>query len=1225
MPFGCENSRWSRRCPWTALASLLLLFGVAVTALGEPPEPPKDRQGRSLTPSTVPNEYTLQRNRVILILTSNGQIGATRGSVAGGGFWIATSNQYIFSSGPNIGATLPATGDTVVAIGGPFSQFPEGSGAVGIPGLDVYWSSADPADAASFPEVCTVDEFRVSQFPSLAPFLGLPFPGFADETVCVAVSDLTGPACGVCEGTRVGVDIVETMFAFGVPSVQDFVFVAFRVFNRTDFINASNAPAQPAGPYDLENTIVAIAIDPDVGDSGDDQIGFLPDVQTMVFWDSDFTEPQFQGSPGFGGITYLKTPVDPVTGEEVGLREFTVFTNGAPRPDPNTKEEWYQLMTGDPSEAVLSVSPQDVRGMASSGPFVLPQGEFVEIYAAYFFANVSGSPPAQLLAEPYKDLRTGEIDPNANDSAALDGFKTVQQTAQAVFDAGFVVPTAPPKPEIELIPGEGQVTITWSADPVESVNPFAKVARDPFARLADGSIDPAAPPVLGQDGLPIILDADQVIFVPDRDQGGTTGFVTAAEAGLSGRSVTNPAFDADFTVQDFQGFNVYRSRTGLLDDSELIAQFDLADGIAAGTFCTSATAVFDKDDGGFETAICTSQEAFAIGGDTELSFAVIDRGGSFPTPSVGPGLINGIPISYTVTSFAVNTGQSPVDLPVREAFDVLVPPAAPLVLEAGLAPMQQATPRSNSSALQGGLVSGVDLLGGDGQPLSGFEGPIAVDADGNLTGERIPPAKDWSVDVTPIHPELLPANFQMVFHFDSIPMAPDLFGPFLPWEPCNIGLGLNIAGGLGCGDLRAREVFFRLTDGGGNVLDIQTGPGEVGPAQGSRQTGFLAFGGTTLWQSPVFAVVPDGASEPAFQAVFSTTINARGNQCSVNDTCLITTSDGVTTPSSVKAVAAEPGLYGQVRVADVEIVWSNQGGALALSSIRDVSNNVDLQFVDTFGTERGWGFARATRLRAAEADVARQFGAAETDDGRFLWPDPLSAIILHPDIACLTCGISFAPATQTDAMWLDLPVEPNVEQIFAQAGAINNFAYVPEASARHPGVFAETAAVARTPDGDPFIRLYVSGHLLNITLNSLPSDGETWLLRLAPANAGSESRPLVPGMALRVDLPGATNELANADLSEIRVVPNPFIAANEVTRGNGLQRILFTNLPPQATIRIYTISGNLVRVLEHADGSGTEAWDVRTRFDLLVASGNYYFHVTTSDGRTHLGRFAVVN
>ena len=106
---------------------------------------------------------------------------------------------------------------------------------------------------------------------------------------------------------------------------------------------------------------------------------------------------------------------------------------------------------------------------------------------------------------------------------------------------------------------------------------------------------------------------------------------------------------------------------------------------------------------------------------------------------------------------------------------------------------------------------------------------------------------------------------------------------------------------------------------------------------------------------------------------------------------------------------------------------------------------------------------------------------------------------------------------------------------------------------------------------------------------------------------------------------GGSNVRADADLQEILVVPNPFIAANEITRGQGRQRILFTNLPPQATIRIYTSGGTLVRILEHNDGSGTEEWDARTRFDLLVASGNYYFHVTTPDGRTHLGRLAVIN
>jgi hypothetical protein len=1212
MAFGCKPKSWGRRA-WTALASLTLLFGVAATALSEPPEPPKDRQGRTLTAATVPNQIQLQRNRAILILTSNGQIGATRGSVAGGGFWIATTNQYIFSSGPNVGATIPSTGDTVVAIGGPFSQFPESAGTVGIPGLDVYWTSADPADAASFPEACTVDDFRVAQFPSLAPFLGLPFPGFADETVCIGVSDLTGPPCGVCEGTRVGIDIVETLFAFGVPSVQDFVFVAFRVFNRTDFINASNAPAQPAGPYDLENTIVAIAIDPDVGDSGDDQIAFLPDVQTMVFWDSDFTEPQFQGTPGFGGITYLKTPVDPATQQEVGLREFTVFTNGAPRPDPNSKEQWYKLMTGDPSEAVLSVSPQDVRGMASSGTFTLPQGSFVEIYAAYFFANVSGSPPAQLLAEPYKSLQTGEIDPNANDSPALEGFKTVQQTAQAVFDAGFVVPTAPPKPDFELIPGDHQVTIIWNSGPVENVNPFAKVARDPFARLSDGSVDPAAPPVLDENGQPIILSPDQVVFAPSLDQGGTTGFVTAAEAGISGRTVTNPAFDADFTIQDFQGFNVYRSLTGLLDDAELIAQFDLVDALASGTFCTSATAVFDQDGGEFEGVVCTSQEALAIGSNSGLSFAVVDRGGPFPNPASGPGLINGIPVFYTVTSFGVNTGQSPVDLPLQEAFDVLVPSAAPLLLEAGLAPLESATPRSDASSFAAGNVGAAQLLDDAGNVIEA-SGDIPIDADGVLTGP-IPAARDFDLQVELIQPLGIPADFEVRVVIDSAPVSPGFAhgngcGADDRADACVFGLDGPFHEVPG-GDGRARQVWFHVEDGAGNTLDS---PG--GPAVGVSMTQFIPFGvpGSVAFTSPPVAILSpiDPSLGTALTVTFSSSVGDRGGQCSLNDVCVLTTPGGSgAAPASVANFLFSRGLYGQYRYADIELTWSNQGGALSLSSVRDVSNGVDVDFNDAFGTE-GWGFARATGLAPEEAALAA--GLPTTAEGKFLFPEPFCGGL---PADCNLYGF-LTPFTQEAPVWTDLPFDPAV---FAKLEPFRGiYGAIPD---HQPGALAETAALV-TVDGQQGTRLYIAGHWLDVVFSTLPAEGETWLVRLPNLQADTP-RPPVPGQVLRASVTGGSNELADADLSDIRVVPNPFVAANEITRGNGLQRILFTNLPPQATIRIYTISGNLVRVLEHADGSGTAEWDVRTRFDLLVASGNYYFHVTTPDGRTHLGRFAVVN
>ena len=83
----------------------------------------------------------------------------------------------------------------------PSAPFQTRSGAT-LPGSDlgVFWLSTDPADFANFPLVCTVDEFRVSLFPSLQPFAGLPFPGFADLTTCFAANDVDGSTCSSCGG-----------------------------------------------------------------------------------------------------------------------------------------------------------------------------------------------------------------------------------------------------------------------------------------------------------------------------------------------------------------------------------------------------------------------------------------------------------------------------------------------------------------------------------------------------------------------------------------------------------------------------------------------------------------------------------------------------------------------------------------------------------------------------------------------------------------------------------------------------------------------------------------------------------------------------------------------------------------------------------------------------------------------------------------------------------------
>jgi hypothetical protein len=181
--------------------------------------------------------------------------------------------------------------------------------------------------------------------------------------------------------------------------------------------------------------------------------------------------------------------------------------------------------------------------------------------------------------------------------------------------------------------------------------------------------------------------------------------------------------------------------------------------------------------------------------------------------------------------------------------------------------------------------------------------------------------------------------------------------------------------------------------------------------------------------------------------------------------------------------------------------------------------------------------------------------------------------------------------------------------------------------------------------GTPAVfRVYVSGSMIAVVgVTRLPEDGDVWTLKQRSYSStyadttisGSdttitemvvpEGRPLVEGSRYQVTLTGGGQEAGEIDLAEIKVVPNPYLGTARFEFGPSNRQVQFINLPSECTIRIYTVSGNLVRVLDHTpDEGGTEDYDLRTRYDLELASGNYYYHVTTPDGETHLGRFAVI-
>ncbi|MGC9365854.1 MAG: hypothetical protein ACP5FK_02295 [bacterium] len=112
------------------------------------------------------------------------------------------------------------------------------------------------------------------------------------------------------------------------------------------------------------------------------------------------------------------------------------------------------------------------------------------------------------------------------------------------------------------------------------------------------------------------------------------------------------------------------------------------------------------------------------------------------------------------------------------------------------------------------------------------------------------------------------------------------------------------------------------------------------------------------------------------------------------------------------------------------------------------------------------------------------------------------------------------------------------------------------------------------------------------------------------------------------------------DDSPVMVVPNPYRGDFDYSSGaepwedpartgwtEHSRRISFINLPEECTIRIYTLTGDLVKVLEHdgsENNSGTEDWNLISNDTQLVASGIYLFAVEDPSGNTQVGKFVVI-
>ena len=104
--------------------------------------------------------------------------------------------------------------------------------------------------------------------------------------------------------------------------------------------------------------------------------------------------------------------------------------------------------------------------------------------------------------------------------------------------------------------------------------------------------------------------------------------------------------------------------------------------------------------------------------------------------------------------------------------------------------------------------------------------------------------------------------------------------------------------------------------------------------------------------------------------------------------------------------------------------------------------------------------------------------------------------------------------------------------------------------------------------------------------------------------------PLYSFTTVGLQVQANQNAVAKNSLDLINIVPNPYYAYSGYETSQTDNRVKITNLPATCTIRIFTISGLLVKVIHRDDPSTTYTdWTLTNQANVPIASGLYLIDV----------------
>ncbi len=1299
-----------------------LLFAVGATAIGDvTPEGKRLRaQNRDAFGLFAGPTAVLRGNLLQCGVDNQGNVctDVFNSPTGGGGFWPTGSvDQYIFNTGLQIAGVNsdeagPWSGDTVAA----YFFDARGTQQHSAPLSDVF-DSQNSDDLANWPAEAIVSD------PDLfnPVLLGRQAASQQDSWTQYWDGD---PNRVANRKHPMGVQVTQRSLSWNFPSgnesviyfIYDFANVTndpeFQRINELQFFAGQNS--LPDAGWRIDDFYASFSTDMDVTSNAGNNfstavlsfdlgLSYTGDFldPTFVYPSNLFKPPFFLNSPGIVGVKYLRSPIDPNTGQEVGLTLFSNTQNpsspGAQFIDPLGDEQLWRYLSGnlvpalgDPPCNVEPTTPTDrpvcfvfqqaadTRFYQSSGPTSVEAGAAATIVVSYIVAATVASLPDGTPSGIIANAGSPNANPpgfpsfhpgfasqrgcNANGQNCTVNLTAVQNAVQPIEKGAGWYRYMGPAPASGLESASNKLD-QFSVEVVpESLLGKALVAQTIFDNKFLLGFAPEPPPFF-------LAPADGNVTVlwnkSATEREGDPFFAVASDS-------TSALFNPNYREFDVEGYRVLKGTAP--DNLELLGSFDYATTEFADFTCET---VLPEEDVGVViniNGVPTSVVGYASGEPCPLATSPLSRnigpGNSLPTGQTFTILWNngggggtpggGVVRLLTGGAQAVQLDTALADQPVGlqnngvpfvfvdqavtnnftyfysvTAFDVNSEASGPISLTSAVA-TKQAVPRAFAPNLTVAFDAVIGVTGDDGvlldvtqdnvqpDPVTGiFPGPqpptnsteFVLVPDPSLVGgllqagglsgviDSVVPGPSANTGC-PVGTNALGGCWTLYMSFDNGTSVSQTVTP--AWTPVwdsfsdpdftefSMGSGLlpwndealqryGIPAGFGAGVAGSVSGHFGMSI---NYSDFEGQANRRALVAGSVAGGSRWFDGTTeTAPNPTLFIGAGGLAgiDSVWKPVHHTPIDVTG----------------VTYPASGAMQCFGYTLATIGRAADVRVTW----GGNTFTEVRDVTHNVNVPFNPN---------ARAS------------YGFLTTDangNGFLDWQDFDYLDGLAQNAAALGfCTFLTVPPTIT------LAPDPVMMATSTQGNSLGSMSATGQGFALYINAERYIFETSGFPsDGTVWTLRTYTGIIGSGGTDSAPTDYE---LTTGDSGEGANRPPLIPGLQFNLTINEAGLLSSGLpDLNEVHVVPDPYLASSRFDLAPTEKQMMFVNMPVECTLRIYSLTGVLIRSINYRDksGGGRLVWDMRNRDNQFIASGVYFFVVTTPDGREHVGKFTVVN